>query len=156
MSFQLRASVAGERRPLVDKLAELFNDFSQIHDVFLDDALSRGIVCSGHAFCRLVRERPCVLARGIKLPNVAAVQRSHDTDARHHGRPIEFDNQEQGFDCGLPRVEIPLSLGKLLDIVRGVLEGDELAAVGNPLVAELPQPAARRTVKRPRSRGVIG
>jgi hypothetical protein len=31
------------------------------------------------------------LARGIKLPNVAAVQRSHDTDARHHGRAVELD-----------------------------------------------------------------
>jgi hypothetical protein len=32
--------VAGERRPLVERLAELFNDFSQVHDVFLDDASS--------------------------------------------------------------------------------------------------------------------
>jgi len=30
----------GERRPLVEKLAELFKDFSQVHDVFLDDPLS--------------------------------------------------------------------------------------------------------------------
>jgi hypothetical protein len=40
MSFQPRTSVAGERRPLVQKLAELFNDFSQVHDVFLDEPLS--------------------------------------------------------------------------------------------------------------------
>jgi hypothetical protein len=33
-------SVVGERRPLVEKLAELFKDFSQVHDVFLDDPLS--------------------------------------------------------------------------------------------------------------------
>jgi len=31
---------------------------------------------------------------------------------------------------GLPLLEILLGLGKLLDIVRGVLEGDELAAAG--------------------------
>ena len=58
-----------------------------------------------------------VLARGIKLANVAAVQRSHDTDARHHGRAVEFDNQEQGFYRGLPLLEILLGLGKLLDII---------------------------------------
>jgi hypothetical protein len=29
-----------ERRSLVEKLAELFNDFSQVHDVFLDDSSS--------------------------------------------------------------------------------------------------------------------
>ena len=38
--FQPRASVSGERRPLVEKLAELFKDFSQVHDVFLDDPSS--------------------------------------------------------------------------------------------------------------------
>ena len=71
-----------------------------------------------------------ILARGIKLPNVATVQRPHDPDARHHGRTVEFDDQEQGFDRGLPRLEILLGLGELLDIVRGVLEGDELASAG--------------------------
>ena len=36
----LRAmTVAGERRPLVEKLTEIFNDFSQVRDVFLDDPL---------------------------------------------------------------------------------------------------------------------
>ena len=50
--------------------------------------------------------------------------------ARKHGWPAEFDNQEQGFNRGLPLLEILLGLGKLLDIVRGVLEGDELAAAG--------------------------
>jgi len=42
-----------------------------------------------------------ILARGIKLPNVAAVQCPHDADARHHGRAVEFDDREQGFDRGL-------------------------------------------------------
>jgi hypothetical protein len=30
----------GSVRPLVERLAEFFNDFSQVHDVFLDDASS--------------------------------------------------------------------------------------------------------------------
>ena len=59
-----------------------------------------------------------------------SVQSSHDADPRHHGRAVELDDQEQGFDCGLPLLEILLGLGELLDIVRGVLEGDELAATG--------------------------
>jgi hypothetical protein len=33
-------AVAGERRHLVEELAELSEDFSQVHDVFLDDPLS--------------------------------------------------------------------------------------------------------------------
>jgi len=69
-------------------------------------------------------------ARGIKRPNVAAVQCPHDADARHHGRAIELDDQEQGFDRGLPLIDVLLSFGKLLNIVRGVLEGDELATTG--------------------------
>jgi len=35
--------------------------------------------------------------RGIKLPNIATVQRPHDADARHHGGPVEIDDQEEGF-----------------------------------------------------------
>ena len=54
-----------------------------------------------------------VLARGTKLPNVAAAQRSYDTDARHHGRAVELDDQEQGFYRGLLLLEILLGLGKL-------------------------------------------
>ena len=38
-----------------------------------------------------------ILARGIKLPNLAPVQCPHDADARHHGWPVELDDQEQGF-----------------------------------------------------------
>jgi len=41
-----------------------------------------------------------------------------------------LDDQEQGFYRGLPLIEILFGLGKLLDIVRSVLEGDELAAAG--------------------------
>ena len=51
-------------------------------------------------------------------------------DARHHGRAVEFDNQEQGFYRSPPLLEILLGLGKLLDIVGGVLERDELTTAG--------------------------
>jgi hypothetical protein len=51
-----------------------------------------------------------ILARGIKLPNVAAVQCPHGADTRHHGRAVELDDQEHGFDRGLPLLEILLSL----------------------------------------------
>jgi len=83
-----------------------------------------------------------VLARGIKLPNVAAVQRSHDTDTCHHGRAVELDDQEQGFDGSLPLVKILLRLGKLLDIFGGILERDELADAGQRYrIVEGPLPA---------------
>ena len=57
----LRAmTVAGERRPLVEKLTEIFNDFSQVRDVFLDDPLSLRFAGS-FARARLVVS--CVLFR---------------------------------------------------------------------------------------------
>ena len=34
------------------------------------------------------------------------------------------------LSCGLPLLEILLGLGRLLDVVRGVLEGDEFATAG--------------------------
>jgi len=55
-----------------------------------------------------------VLARGIKLLNVAAVQCPHDADARHHGRAVELDDQQHGFDRGLPLVEILFGLGSFM------------------------------------------
>jgi hypothetical protein len=64
-----------------------------------------------------------IFSRSIKLPNVAAVQCPHDTDARHHRRAVELDDQEQGFYRGLPLPELLLGLGKLLDIVRGARLG---------------------------------
>jgi len=81
-----------------------------------------------------------VFTRWIKLPLDVPVQRSQDADARHHGGPVELDDQEQGFDRGLPLLEQLFGLGKLLDIVRGVLEGDELATAG-----------ARKSVRRRRA-----
>src|SRR5882762_8215169 len=61
-----------------------------------------------------------------------------------HHRPAALGHHEQGFYRGLPLLEILLGLGKLLDIVRGVLEGDDLATAeqGNGIV-ERPFPTLR-------------
>ena len=40
--------------------------------------------------------------------------------------PFEFNNQEQGFDRGLR--DLLFGRRQLLDIFRGILKGDELAA----------------------------
>ena len=58
------------------------------------------------------------------------IVRPQHANARHHGWAAELDDEEQRFYRGLPLLEILLGLGKLLDIVRGVLEGDELATAG--------------------------
>ena len=42
-----------------------------------------------------------------------------------HHRPAALGRHDQGFYRSLPLLEILLGLGKLLDIVRSVLEGDE-------------------------------
>ena len=65
-----------------------------------------------------------VFAR-IKHPLDVSIECSHHANARHHGRALELDDQEQGFYRGLPLIEILLGFGKLLDIVRGVLESFE-------------------------------
>ena len=58
-------------------------------------------------------------------------------------RPIEIDDQEQGFDRGLPFLDILVGLRKLRDISAGVLESDELAAAGqHDRIGERPFPAS--------------
>src|SRR5712675_1392678 len=47
-----------------------------------------------------------VFARRIKHPLDVSVQRSHHADARHHGGPVEFDDEQQSLDRGLPLLEI--------------------------------------------------
>ena len=68
-----------------------------------------------------------VFTRWIKLPLDVSVQRSQDADARHHGGPVELDDQEQGFDRGLPLLEQLFGLGKLLDIFGGIAQSQQLA-----------------------------
>jgi len=67
---------------------------------------------------------------GIKLANMVSVQRSHDADSRHHGRPVMIDDSKHRFNRGLPLVELLFGLGKLLDIFGSVLRGGDLAAAG--------------------------
>ena len=55
-----------------------------------------------------------------------------------HGRPVELDDEEHGFDRGLPLLEQLLGFGKLLDIFGGILEGDELATAHQPRSAPAP------------------
>ena len=68
-----------------------------------------------------------VFARRIEHPLDVAVQCPHDADAHHHGRPVELDDQEQGFDRGLPFLEILLSLRQFHDVVGGVAQSYQLA-----------------------------
>ena len=83
-----------------------------------------------------------VFARRIKHPLDVPIERPQHADARHHhGWPVEFDHQEQGFDRGLPILEILFDLGKLLDIVRGVLEGNESVMLSFLHLPELDQVA---------------
>src|SRR5712664_407826 len=69
----------------------------------------------------------CVFARGIKPPNVAAVQCSRHANARHHGGAAQLDDQQQGFYRGLPLLKILLGLRKLHDVVGGIAQSHELA-----------------------------
>jgi hypothetical protein len=71
-----------------------------------------------------------VFPRWIEHALDVAVQRPHEADAHHHGRPIEIDDQEQGFDRSLPLLESLLGLRQFHDIVGSVLESNELATVG--------------------------
>src|SRR5437588_969900 len=43
-----------------------------------------------------------IFARGVKLANVAAVQRPHDADTRKHRRAARRRYKDQGLHCGLP------------------------------------------------------
>jgi hypothetical protein len=71
-----------------------------------------------------------VFAISVEHPLDVAVQCSHDANARHHGRAVEFDYQDQGFYRGRPLLELLFGLGQLLDIFRRVLQGDGLANRG--------------------------
>jgi hypothetical protein len=53
----------------------------------------------------------------IKLANVAAVQRSHDADARKHRRPARRRDQDQRLHGRLPFLGLVFGLRKLRDVV---------------------------------------
>ena len=90
-----------------------------------------------------------IFARGIKLPNVAAVQSPHGADAGHHRRAGVLDDQQHGFDRGLLFRDLLFGRRQLLDIFRSILEGDELAAAGQGNgIVERSQLAAARAARR--------
>jgi hypothetical protein len=65
-------------------------------------------------------------ARLRKLTDVAAVQRSHDSNPRHHRRPAAAA-QHQRFDRGLPFRQLGFLLRKCGDVIGSVSQRDELA-----------------------------
>jgi hypothetical protein len=56
------------------------------------------------------------------------VQRPHHADTRQHRRAATRDDH-QGLHCCLPFRRAALGLGQFGDVVAGVLQRDELAAV---------------------------
>jgi hypothetical protein len=67
-----------------------------------------------------------ILARGIKLPNIAPVQGPHDADARKHRRAT-MRCQHQGFHCRKPFWRFLFGLWDLGYVIAGVPVGDEAA-----------------------------
>ena len=63
-----------------------------------------------------------ILARGIKLPNAATVQRPHDTDACKHRWPVKFCDQQQRFHRGLPFIGIVFRFWQFGDVLGGIAE----------------------------------
>jgi hypothetical protein len=56
--------------------------------------------------------------------------------------PFCFDDQKQGLDRILPFLDLLFGLRQLLDISGGILEGDELAALGQRhWIVETPLPS---------------
>ena len=70
-----------------------------------------------------------MLLRGIKLPNLAAVQCLHDADPREHRRAAEVGHQHQSFDGGLPFRRGGFLLWKRSDVARRVAKNDQLSPV---------------------------
>jgi hypothetical protein len=67
-----------------------------------------------------------VFTRWIKLPLDVSVQRSQHADARHHRRAVEFNDEKQGFNRGLPFLEQLLSLRQAGDVIAGIAQSHEL------------------------------
>ena len=58
------------------------------------------------------------------------VQGAHDADPRQHGRAATRRNQDQRLHRGLPFRRFVFGLRKLRDVVAGIPERNELAAIG--------------------------
>ena len=66
-----------------------------------------------------------ILARGIKLPNVATVQRSHDTDAREYRWSVMLRDQRERLHGGPPFFGIVFCLGQFGHVLRGIGGGGD-------------------------------
>jgi hypothetical protein len=71
-----------------------------------------------------------VLAIGIEYARIVAVDRPHDADARQHRGSGPGCDEHQSFHGVLPFRRAMLGLGKLGDVVAGILQRDELAPAG--------------------------
>src|SRR5258705_13546686 len=75
-----------------------------------------------------------VLPVRVKLPNVAAVQCSHDADAREHRRTARCRDKDQGFHGYLPFLGLMLGTGWIMpqgqktDLTRNRWESKGLLA----------------------------
>jgi hypothetical protein len=68
-----------------------------------------------------------IFSVGIKLANVVAVQRLHDTNAREHRRPAMFGYEQKRRHRRLPFRGIVFRLGQFRDEFAGILQRDDLA-----------------------------
>jgi hypothetical protein len=84
-----------------------------------------------------------IFAIRIEYPLDVTVQCPHDADARHHrGAAVAFGDEDQDFNGSLPLLDLLFGLGQLLDISGGILEGDELATLGQrDRIVEAPLPS---------------
>jgi hypothetical protein len=83
-----------------------------------------------------------VFVRSIERPFDVPVQSAQHPDARVHQEIAALGGTDQAAGRGLPFLEVLLCLGQLHDVVGGILEGDELATVGQRYrVIELSRPA---------------
>ena len=71
----------------------------------------------------------CLFAIGIEHPLDMTVQRSHDSNPRHHRVPAAAA-QHQRFDRRLPFWQVGFLFGQLVDVVGRVLQRQQLPAVG--------------------------
>ena len=88
-----------------------------------------------------------IFARGVKLANVAAVQRPHDADTRKHRRAARRRYKDQGLHCGLPLRGLVFSLRKSRDVFAGVRDRDKLATARQRyrfIKASFPAPISHR------------
>ena len=63
-----------------------------------------------------------IFTRAIKLPNMATVQRSHNTDAREQRWPVMLCDQQQRFHRGLPFIGVVFGFRQFGDVLGGIAQ----------------------------------